>query len=334
MNLRIILAVIFIFIFIHVSGFSKTVYIDKPTPAGSVAPVQTIQNANSLNSKTQSPADVYRDLNPESMAPSPQLDVGGQEVDMVIIDDFSIAYEKTGSPKMTIFFNRFLSDEIREWSSNSRFISSGNGSFKLADSNSSVMEDNGLVNHASYPDDGENKTMDMEVMDGSIIITSQVKKGLEGDRSSIVEENMWRIENGFIKGFREAHANIVDRPTILRLMAMKYDSNDTVDLPEKNIKMSALSYYSDVYIEMMIKRIGHEYYFKTIAKEVKTGRILAIAGSDDVHNRAQKEIASIDYIATGSGVQKAVLEEKTIEDIAFDLSLCLMEYLTKTWSHN
>ncbi len=322
-------AAVLVFILVQATVFAETetIYLDKPTPPGSTAPLDPMKNQG----QNRSPADTYRGLNPVTVQPIPSRTSEDAKNNDSMVQAFSKAYRKAKSPRMTLFMNRYLSDEIQEWSSNSRFAATKSGSLKLVDGSAAAYKRNGFISPASYSLAGESSGLDMEVADGTLVVTTQTKNDLAGSRSPIIEENMWRIENGFMNGFLNAGANIVDRATIIRLMAMRYNSNNTVDLPEKNIEMSALSYYSDIYIEMLVKRTRGGYVFKTVAKEIKTGRILAVAGSDDAYKKLGNQNQATEYVATDQGFQPKGPELKTIEDVAYDLGLCLMSSLVRTW---
>ena len=56
---NIFFTVVISMVFCQATTFAKTVYLDKPTPPGGVAPVNPLPG----NGQAQSPADVFRNLN-------------------------------------------------------------------------------------------------------------------------------------------------------------------------------------------------------------------------------------------------------------------------------
>lgn len=342
---------VILFLVVVFTGCATTEYLDSPAPSGTVAPVPTqartsspeggvasVRTGAAETAAGVSSADTFRKI-VASEAETPATIAAPSEDAGEVIARFGKVYAGQNSPRMTLFLNRSLGDEIAEWSGSERFVATGDGKFKLADKtavNAGAAIDNnihtsgGFVTQQSrFLQTGTDDTvLDIQVNNDSLVLTSQQKKGLGGARSQVVETNMWRIENSFLNLFLEARANMVDRTTIMRLMASETDTNSLVDIPEKTIEMSALKKYSDIYIELLVNGAGQQYEFKAVAKETDTGKILGIATSSEIDPADYP--GSRKYVATATGYRK-VQEKITVEWIVDKLSLNLMKSLIRCW---
>jgi len=328
---------LFIFLFIF-SGCAQTRYLDKPTPPGSVPPV-AYGNVVPVSSTTGSSAvDAYRQSHGEQLIVTEMDETHPGEEELAqyrkhaldIQNRFASLYVGKKKPRIALFINRSLSDRVNEWASNSRFIARGDGSISLADTSGTGVT-SGLMGGTLVS--GQTSKMDLSLDNGHIILKSQSKKNLGGERLKIRESILWQIENGFIQSFLRAKAKIVDRNTILRLIALEYDTNSLEDLPEKNIEMKALKKYADIYVELLVNSSGSAgYMFKAVAKELSTGRILAMANFTDqfaITSAPRQEI-----VTSGQGfhiVEKQSVTTFGFEELGVSLSVNLMDSFNTLW---
>ena len=124
-------------------------------------------------------------------------------------------------PRIAIFLNRELSDEVRDW----------------------AMDD-GWVYYAETTGKGGWR--------GERYYVKRVDES--GARPSPREYWMWGFEDAFMQPFMEAGANLVDRATILRLTAAKEQAKQGTlrPLAPKEIETDALVGYADLFIEVLI----------------------------------------------------------------------------------
>lgn len=290
-----------------------TQYLEKPTPSGQVvasAPVKV--------------AEPYR--NPYAPAPNHQAPVSYRSSEMAheagpmfssaVAEDFRLVYQAAGSPKMAIFLNRELSDEVREWFTEERLVVSFDGKFEQKSG-----EDSASVTGP-----------------GGVSVYGQTHLE-EGRRLSPNESWMWRFEDGFLDPFLNIGTNIVDRAAIMRLAAAESGKQGSAYEPitVKKIEMSALIDSADLYVEILIRAepssaLGYE--FKASAKEVATGRIRANVTSLDWRYGADAEpFEKVVATSTGYEFVKVSPENKLpkMNVISRDLALSLMRALADNW---
>jgi hypothetical protein len=231
-----------------------------------------------------------------------------------IVPRFSEVYRAQGQPRLAIFFNRALSDEVREWKTTDRGIMVVEGKF--------TTEEDGRKEHFEGPG-GAGVYRQSHLQDAR--------------RSSPGEAWMWRFEEGFIRPFLEARALVVDRATILRLTAAASGRQGSAWNPMavKKIEMDSLKGNADLFLEILIRRepqSGIGYEFRATAKEVDTGIIRAYISSADWNYGTETEE---EVVATSSGYQfvdkKDTLELPDIRTVSGDLALALMRAMTENW---
>jgi hypothetical protein len=181
------------------------------------------------------------------------------EVARQTIQRFKSVYAAWGTPRIAVFLNRALSDEVREWRTDARLV--------VASGSTSVRSKDGQEERAS------------EIATGTSIST-QKPLGDESARPNPGETWMWEFEGGFLEPFLAAGGRMVDRATIMRLSAARLgmQSNTYAAMAVKKVEMDALVDHADLFVEILITHSPaspYGYEFKAIAKEVKTGVIVA-----------------------------------------------------------
>jgi hypothetical protein len=229
---------------------------------------------------------------------------------------FAESYKSHNKPKIAIFLNRTLSDDVREWKTNGRAVLAGNGSVTTS-----------VESPLHYRE---------ETVKGPLAVYGQTENGVGGARNNTDEPYLWEFESGFMQPFLSAGANLVDRATILRLVSKGSDQGIAAEAIEtKKNEMNALLNYADIYIELLITRqpsAATGYEFKAVAKEIKTGRIVGMATSlnwDNAGERPKK------VIATDKGYQ--IIDDPKmprVKNVSNDMALDLMSSLATAWSAN
>jgi hypothetical protein len=225
---------------------------------------------------------------------------------------FQAAYAAKKSPKMVVFLNRQLSDEVREWVTDTRRVVTGTHS--------------------------ETETVDgkeTERTDKVGGLTAHTQKHVDSaTRMSPNERWMWAFEDGFIQPLLGSGAKMVDRATIMRLVAASsgQQGNAHALLAVKKIEMDALKKHADVFVEILIARSPaslYGYEFKATAKEVNTGIIVASVTSLRwrPEDRRQRRV-----LATSEGYKVVeTIKIPSVDRVACDLATDLMNALTRTW---
>jgi hypothetical protein len=289
-------------------GFAGcTHYVEQETPPGQLAaPIQPVEGR------------AYRNFDREDQSPAPAAseDTKPNKFDRAtVLPDFDRAYKAAGSPRLAVFFNRTLSDEVREWRTDIRGVVAISGDVTASD--------------------GEKRS----TFKGPGGISAYAQTHVENDtlRAYPADESWkWRFEQGFLDPLIDARARVVDRATIMRLEAAASGRQGSAYNPMavKKVEMDALLGKADLFVEILVQRDPQSdvgYVFKATAKEVKTGFVLANVTSLDWDYRpVQKKIIATDR---GYEITSEPLDAQLpgIDVVADDLSLALMRSLANRW---
>jgi hypothetical protein len=231
------------------------------------------------------------------------------------LKNFSDAYKANQKPKIAIFLNRTLSDDVREWKTNQRAVITGNGSVTMSSETPLRYRE--------------------ETVKGPMAAYEQQQNTVTEARQAPAETYVWSFEDGFMQPFLRAGATLVDRATIMRILSQKVDQgsqNDPIEM--KKTEMNALTSFTDIYIELLITRhpsapTGYE--FRAVAKEIKTGRIVGSATSLnwDTDTARPKKV-----IATEKGYR--IIDDPEmpkVQNVSSDLAVDLMNSMISVWNN-
>jgi len=303
------------FFFAFMIGCSQ--FVEQDTPPGQIAPPVQIKSAQPYrNPNTQPIAQTSGSSPPAEVASASSNGKVQPLMSMSILSEFDNIYRKMGSPRLAIFLNRVLSDEVREWRTVHRGVVSMQGEFSSQKGEAS------------------------ESFKGPGGVAAYGQTHLSDRRRTSPEENwMWGFEEGFLGPFLEIGAKIVDRATIIRLTAADSGQQGSAYNPiaVKKVEMDSLKGKADLFIEILIRRMPGSklgYVFKASAKEVNTGIIRANVTtrgwkySDD--ESTEEKVAATD---TGYHFVEGEAEQKMpeVDIVAGDLSLALMRSLSNSW---
>lgn len=179
--------------------------------------------------------------------------------------------------RIAIYMNRKLTARTKEWITPVR-----------ATTDTTVYGDK--ATSGKVTEDGRVTSADNS---SDVDISAKTTKGLEfrmvdKPRQGPAQESawMWDFQDGFMNAFLEAGANLVDRSVITRLQgAEALRGKNESSVSEQVIEMDALKGYADIFIELLISpkrsssKSPYNYDIKAMAKEVRTGRILAMVTS-------------------------------------------------------
>ncbi|MDM8541851.1 hypothetical protein QUF90_12255 [Desulfococcaceae bacterium HSG9] len=295
--------------------FACTHYIEQPTPPGQVAlPVEPAQ-AQPYRT-TNEPEQPYR-FQSATQPPNPKAPQAVQFKPMFsasITHKFKKVYSRIGSPRLAVFFNRALSDEVREWRTTERF----------------AVTTSGKVTYETKKGKGK--------INGTGGLSAYHQTHLENpNRNPMGESWMWRFEDGFLAPLLEVSTKVVDRATIMRLTASASNQQGSAHdlMAVKKIEMDSLTGKADYLVEILVRRAPHSklgYEFKASAKEVTTGIIRAhVTTINWDYGPQMKKPEKV--IATDKGYQFKTEAPKLpdVHVVARDLALSLMDSLVANW---
>jgi hypothetical protein len=170
---------------------------------------------------------------------------------------FATAYERARRPRIAVFFNRTLSDEVREWTEPLRTTSTVTSDTKVIGPGG-AMSDKTTVTTTNNP--------------GTNPVTEQ--------RDALGERLAWQVEAAFSQPLLAKGVKLIDRATILRLVALRSgkQGDPSAVMAVKEIEMSALVGQADYYVELLVSQATDSplgYDLKAAVKQVSTGRIVA-----------------------------------------------------------
>jgi len=236
-----------------------------------------------------------------SMEPLPDP-AEDQRADQVLTD-FRTGYRGKGKPRLAIFLNRSLSDEIREWKTESRHVASGTGS-----------RDAYMGSYYS----------------GETAVYTQEHIELENEGSNVSQGGLWAFEDGFLQPFLETGSTVLDRATIMRLTALDHGQGDAYNpITVRRVEMEALKGNADIFVEVLILHnpmAPWGYEFKAMAKMVNTGQIIASTNSRNWNLESRGQSGG--YFVQRSGAMPDAY------DLSRELAVHLMESFLLFWQNN
>lgn len=243
----------------------ETIIIDRPTPSGDVQPPREV-----------TPVQPYR--------PSPPADLSGTETvanQTAIASSFRKAYAQKGNPRIALYVNRALSDDPREWQSNSR-TTVGYGETQTKSGAN-----------------GTSKT----TTSGGVSVSQEVRIDDTGSRP-VDQAWAWQLEDAVRAPLLNAGVQIIDREIILRLAAASEGHTAHEDLALKRLEMDALKGKADILAQIVISpspdpKLG--YIYRTEAYDVDSGRV--ITSTSSANWPASRRVKGV-WVATQTGYEK------------------------------
>jgi len=318
------MALFLVLILVFAFGCSKkVVYMETDTPPGQVPPPPPPpppppsqpapppeQQSYEPGMEASRPGDVASfersRMAPEDAPPRHELSAGTME-------RWRELYNKKEKPRIAVFLNRELSDEVREWVTDSRAVISAEA-------------------RKTRTKDGSKTETDAS---GGVSAYSQTHDEQLG-RVAPRERWMWAFEDGFLEPFLSSGTRMVDRATIMRLTASASGNQGSAYSPMtvKKVEMDALKKHADLFVEILVTRSPSSLYgyeFKAVAKEVKTGIISANVTS---LRWRPEERRRTDVMATSQGYEIVeTVEIPPVHEISTDLALDLMNAFIRNWEN-
>jgi len=249
----------------------------------------------------------YRSGTPEVLTPAPEP---GSPM-MAAARHFRTAYARHGSPRIILFWNRVLSDEVQ-----SQYADRVSA---VSTSRAGAVE--GPVGYGAYAAAaGRVDTFDA---------AATRERVREGQRDSMAESADWKVENAFNRAFIDNGARFVDRAVAMRVTAHGRKLGAAPNV--QDIETGALVGKADLMMEVLQtpdpdSPVG--YSFRAQVKDVRSGRILVNAvsnGSDIAHGPGP-------MVATSHGFVRSAPAAVTLEDVGEALAADVMGALSARWS--
>lgn len=241
-------------------------YIEQPTPRGPSTPIPYRAGGSAGNTTVSAP--LHSEDRPSGAASEivHRSAASGEMLPVSPPASFAPAYRAAGKPRITLFFNRHISDPVDEW--------------KNTEKSQTAYQHN--------------------------------------------------LENQMNRMFISGKARIVDRETMIHLFAT--DSGKTTKhltdlLERKKLEISSLRKYTDLFIEVHIKKdptAPAGYLFRAVAKEIQTGQIIA----DTLCNSFG---AGKPYVAAGDSGYEVKQTLPDLDNAAVILASHLLEDLASAW---
>ena len=335
----VVLGIVLLALTVNIIGCTR--YLEEETPTGYVPPAEPTTASAAPGTGPQegafSPAGIHQAA-PAASRYSPYIGrpLSGavlpisEELYAASIAAFENAYTAQGTPRIVVYFNRALSDEVREWMTPTREVMTGKGEkVSVGEGGATVVSEHGIVVETA----SEAKVEGTE--DTERGLTSYQQRHIEQLRRENPQEQwMWRFEDFFLQPFLKAGAKTVDRATILRkVSAASGKQGEPYSLMAvKKIEMDALQEYADIYVELLVTR-DHTaptgYAFRALAKRIKDGIIL---GSVTKAGRDYRYDKSYEAIAGPSGYKlKKSSPALILENVSMELAIDLMNSMANSW---
>lgn len=249
-------------------------------------------------------------LKPRPVAKAPRFDVAGA---------FTDAYAAAGRPRIAVYWNRQLSDDIAtQYEDYDRRT-------KTREHSSSGQSDSTDVDHGHASHDSDD-SMTREVYEKTRG-TRRLPAG--GARKGVEESTAWRLESAFYQPWLGAGAHLVDRALTMRTLSGGQSFGATPDI--QSVEVGALLGTADYLMEILVtddeqSPIGAR--FRVTVKDVRTGQIVGLSST-----RAMPMLSSeTRWVATNGGFEKqTTTEQAALEDFGRQLAHESMMQLVRAW---
>lgn len=198
-----------------------------------------------------------------------------------MLANFASAYQKNGSPRLALYWNRQLSEALTEWYSGTRILNT--------ESTNSTMSGEITLNQS-----------------GSTQNSMEIQRRVQDQRRAQPGESFeWEFQDGFLGPFLDSGVQVIDRTAMMRLTGADMDGTG-----ERIVEMRALQGKADYLMEVLVapnwkSTTGYELRARIL--EVKSGRIVAYVNSKGLKSWKKPD----EVIATNTGfVDTEDLEEE------------------------
>lgn len=263
-------------------------------------------------------ADGYRTGVPPVLAP--EAAPKGAD-DSLVVARFRQAYAARRQPRIAIWWNRELSDNVAtQWVDDRRL--QNNIGIESAGSGSQTTLTNPTGTRTERFSDGRaDIRQDIHERSGAVVA------GTERRRAGLSERSSWDFETGFAQAYLEAGSRLVDRATILRTIGGGRPAGDKPDV--QAIESAALLGKADLLMEILMTqdaRAPAGWAFRISVKDIQSGQIVM-----SMVSTGPRPSATPAFQATSTGFAPRAAETTAVDVVARHLAVESMDRLASLW---
>jgi hypothetical protein len=243
------------------------------------------------------------------LAPPPAPDLRA-EVEAAV-GRFQVVYARRGAPRLGLFWNRDLGDQLTRWETRRRHVVTGRGDAEVQE-----------------PGKEAGRTAA-----SSEITASDQRLGPEARRRGPGERLEWELQDGFLDPLLRAGVRVVDRATIIRIVGVREASRGRPGESQEpqSVELLALQGFADILLEILLApapETDDGIELRAVAKEIATGTIVT-----QVSTRTMRRLVRTgpQYVATPRGFEPRPVPT-ILQDLTTQLALALMDSLAVQWS--
>ena len=236
----------------------------------------------------------------------PVPDTSGQT-----IASFRSAYQTAGLPRIALFWNVALTDQLADDKiERTRITRNASGS------NSSLDKTTRGDAGSARLRESDGRQMSEVTIDRSTVTSSNANRG-----TPLPERDSFRLENAFMKTMREGAVQFIDRAAIMRTTAANAGGGGD----SRTVEIKALQGKAELMLEILLTRDQEApmgWGFRGIFRDIESGRTLAT-----YYSKAMPVLPSLppQYRASSRGFERVDMKHVvTIEDVGRTLALDTM----------
>ena len=252
----------------------------------------------------------YRDGTPPVLTPAPKHD---PQAAMADDTTFRAAYAKAGSPRITVFWNRQLTD-----ATSTQYDQVQQAMVQTAATRVTEVSPSG-------------RAVGTVQQSAAVATVREGERALPdagAERSLLSERSEWPIASAFSSRLQRAGVNLVDRTMALRSQAAGTSADDRRDVQAMEIK--ALQGKSELLAEVLQTTDARSPFgviFRVDIKDVKTGALMASVVSDG----KPPAKGPGRYVAGRNGFVRETAPEPTLTDIGDVVAHATLQALAARW---
>jgi len=257
------------------------------------------------------PADPsYRDGTPPVLSPTPTEVVDDAQA---VVDAFAEAYRQRGQPRLVLFWNRALTDQLVEQRRTQKTFNRQSGG-----NQSQERQSDGTGGEVSLTE-GQHSTSVTERTDETTV--DHVR------RAGPAEGFAWAVEDAVVRSLAGSGANLVDRSAAMRFVDAERAVPET--RPDAlRVEAEALLQKGDVLLEILSTpepKAPSGLLYRVLVKEVGSGRLLASLVTD-ARPKPQPTVRRLRV--TEGGLAAPPVLEPSVGEVARELSKQVLRTLT------
>ena len=229
---------------------------------------------------------------------------------------FQSAYRAAGTPRIALFWNVVLTDQVAE----GRVSSSRIRGHDATTVNRLEQTTSGEAGSSRLVDGDDRRTTDLTIQRSSRT-TDSAKRAMP-----LAERDAWLLETAFTKALIEGGAELIDRNLMLRVTAAALDGGKERDV--RTVESKALLGKADVLLEVLMTRDSDSplgWGFRGTLRDIASGRLL---GSYYTTAVPELPAPAARYVATPRGFEP--VQERpvvTVDHVGRTLALESMDQL-------